>query len=89
MGSDDCTIKIFSTETDEAMEILAGELLEKMPQIVGSADGRTLLLRVVAFNIVTCLRSLNLTGDVILRRSETGLGFVPLRPEQRAVEVFP
>ena len=51
IGSNNSTIKVFSTEADEVIEILTGELVEKIPQIVWSADGRTLLLRVVDLSV--------------------------------------
>jgi beta-lactamase regulating signal transducer with metallopeptidase domain/WD40 repeat protein len=47
-GDNPC-VKIFSTETGEAREILAGDLAEDVFQIAWTPDGRALMLRVLDF----------------------------------------
>ena len=44
---DSSRIKIFSTETDEVREVLAGDLVDKVHQIIWVPDGKALMLRVV------------------------------------------
>jgi Tol biopolymer transport system component len=44
-------IKIFSTETDEVREVLAGDLVDKVHQIVWAPDGKSLILRVVDISV--------------------------------------
>jgi beta-lactamase regulating signal transducer with metallopeptidase domain/Tol biopolymer transport system component len=48
---DGSKIKIFSTETDEVREVLAGELAAKVHRIVWAPDGKTLLLRVLDLSV--------------------------------------
>ncbi len=44
---DSSSIKIFSTETDEVREVLAGELAAKVHRIIWTPDGKALMLRVL------------------------------------------
>ena len=46
-NGDNSRIKIFSTETDEVREVLAGELAAKVHRIIWAPDGKTLMLRVL------------------------------------------
>jgi Tol biopolymer transport system component len=48
---DNPSIKIFSTETDKVREVLAGDLADKVHQIVWAPDGKSLMLRVVDFPV--------------------------------------
>jgi len=48
---DNRSIKIFSTETDEVREVLAGDLVDKVHQIVWAPDGKSLILRVVDISV--------------------------------------
>jgi Tol biopolymer transport system component len=48
---DNPSIKIFSTETDEVREVLAGELADKVAQIIWSPDGKDLMLRVLDLSV--------------------------------------
>jgi len=47
---DNRSIKIFSTETNEVTEVLSGDLVDKVHQIIWSPDGKALMLRVVALS---------------------------------------
>ena len=48
---DNRSIKIFSTETDEVREVLAGDLVDKVHQIIWAPDGKALMLRVVDLSV--------------------------------------
>jgi len=48
---DGSSIKIFSTETDEVREVLAGDLVDKVHQIIWAPDGKALMLRVVDLSV--------------------------------------
>ncbi len=47
LKKDNGGIKIFSTQTDEVREVPAGDLVDKVHQIIWAPDGKALLLRVV------------------------------------------
>jgi len=48
---DSSRIKIFSTETDEVREVLAGELAAKVHRIIWAPDGKALMLRVLDLSV--------------------------------------